>query len=1231
MAQNEAKIKFIAETGEFNNELSRINASFKELTSQVRLVSASMDSAGGNTDQLKQKQSLLRQQIELLDDKQAQLNGKLQAAESCYDENSVAITSLKTDINNVGVQQANLKTQLALTTTELQKQESAFGQLEAEITQLEAELKQAQNEYKSMVIEYGKGSTEAKQAAQAVERLSQELAESKAKMNSAESAAEQLDYEMDDLGHSATAASDGFTVARMMLSNFLTDAVYMGINKVKELSKEVVDLGMNFTYSMREVQAISSATSEELDLLTDTAREMGATTRFSATDGASALKFMALAGWDAQQMVAGIPGVMNLAAASNMDLATASSIVTDNVAAFNMTAADSAMFADRMAYAMSNANTDIVQLGEAYKYVAATATGLGYTMEETTAAIMVMSDAGIKGSMAGTGLAAIMTRLGNDTAGCRSEIASYGVEVYDAEGNVASLSSILDGMRGIWANLSEEQRSNLAYTVAGRSAQSQLMTIMNESTGSFAEYTEGLRNCNGAAVDMSNTMNDSLQGDIWELQSALEEIGLSLFEELEEPLRSAAQTLYKEAPNMGKKLKEGLKVGVDVAISLSQNLDKVVASLVALGIAMNAQRATTMALNIYQQASAWIAAYNAALKAEQTVTEAVTIATKGMNLALASNPVGLVVAVLATLASVLFMVSAATDDVEEKTSELDETISASSEAVKAAAEAQGEYRKSLEESTAAELSQVVNVESLTNELMGLVDAHGYVDEANRARVDFILGELNEALGTEYKMTDGVIEKYSELKDSVYDLIKAKQAEIMLESQERAYRNAIENRAAAEAIYYQASEAYSRSANELKDLEVQQMMMLKDAGFTTYSDMLEYIKTYQLGAKTAAQEEIIANQEKIDSLKDTVSQTQAELETAKGVYLGYTKDITLYEAMQKAALEGNTAEVIRLYQEQSEAITQAKIDALKTYDEKLAALQEKFDTEKLMYDTLNSELLAGNQTVTQQMVDDAKAKMDAAQQNLNEFASTTPEQMRTGWESSSPSFTTAVGTTADEAFKLATQPDYFALGKEQMSNQSTGIKGNSRLVTTASTTAVSDANTAAKTEATKSDSIGQAMVEGMRSGVNFYASGLAIAAATAVKNALIAAKAEAGVSSPAKKWRRELGFQLPAGAAEGIEENDELERASARMVDRALSASLGSLKHIDMSEIPLNITKTASLQAMITGNMPSSQSTSTTIIYQLDGITYLPDSRMAELMAEVVAISTRKKNMGRAHG
>ncbi|WP_347736276.1 phage tail tape measure protein [Faecalibacterium prausnitzii] len=236
---------------------------------------------------------------------------------------------------------------------------------------------------------------------------------------------------MDEAGEGAKGFGEKSVEAlETVEATLATVGISKALGEIRDAYMDCVNTAGDFEASMSNVEALSGATGEELTALSDKAKEMGATTKFTAGESADALSYMALAGWDTQSMLDGISPVLNLAAAANMDLAQASDIVTDYLTAFGLKASDTTHFVDVMAYAMANSNTDVIQLGEAYKACAATATSLGYSVEETTAVLATMANAGVKGGEAGTALNAIFTRLATNTKECGDTLAEYGVQIY---------------------------------------------------------------------------------------------------------------------------------------------------------------------------------------------------------------------------------------------------------------------------------------------------------------------------------------------------------------------------------------------------------------------------------------------------------------------------------------------------------------------------------------------------------------------------------------------------------------------------------------------------------------------------------------------------------------------------------------------------------------------------------------------------------------------------------
>ena len=314
--------------------------------------------------------------------------------------------------------------------------------------------------------------------------------------------------------------------------------------------KDAIDTYKGFEAAMSQVRAISGASSGDMERLTAKAKEMGATTKFTAEEAASAFNYMAMAGWKTKDMMSGIDGILNLAAASGEDLGTTSDIVTDALTAFRMEAGDATHFADVLAAASSNANTNVGMMGETFKYVGAMAGTLGYSIEDTALAIGLMANAGIKSSQAGTELNAIFTRLSVNTDHARDAIKNLGINFFDSAGSARPFVDILDELRDATKNLNDEQKTELANTIAGQRAQAGLLAMLNASDADYKKLADAVNNADGASKRMADTMLDNLQGSFILLQSAADGAKISLGERLAPHIREISDWITEHMPQI---------------------------------------------------------------------------------------------------------------------------------------------------------------------------------------------------------------------------------------------------------------------------------------------------------------------------------------------------------------------------------------------------------------------------------------------------------------------------------------------------------------------------------------------------------------------------------------------------------------------------------------------------------------------------------------------------------
>lgn len=498
----------------------------------------------------------------------------------------------------------------------------------------------------------------------------------------------------------------------------------LGVAAVGAFAAFSVKTGMDFEAQMSKVQAISGATATEVEALTAKAKEMGATTKFSATESAQALEYMAMAGWKTDQMIGGLPGIMNLAAASGEDLAEVSDIVTDALTAFGLKASDSAHFADVLAKASSSSNTNVSLMGNTFQYVAPVAGALGYSIEDTAVAIGLMANAGIKGEKAGTALRGALTNLAKPSDTVAAYMDALNVSLTDAQGNVKPLSALMVDLRQKFAGLTDAQKAEYAAGIAGKEAMSGLLAIVNASDADFNNLTQAIANSDGTAQSMAQTMQDNLKGQLEQLGGAVETVGLTFYDAIK---GKATDAITSIADKISAWQSDGSidavaeKVGVvfgnavDKASSaltwLSQNGDTVIGVLKALGIAFagvkvlefagNVARAVndlslftqtviavsgpmrTHAVTLATSSAAWVkntavmAANKIGMAASAIATGAVTAATTAataaqwaLNAAFVATPIGWIVLGLGALVAAGVALYQNWDTVKAKASEL---------------------------------------------------------------------------------------------------------------------------------------------------------------------------------------------------------------------------------------------------------------------------------------------------------------------------------------------------------------------------------------------------------------------------------------------------------------------------------------------------------------------------------------------------------------------------------
>lgn len=421
------------------------------------------------------------------------------------------------------------------------------------------------------------------------------------------------------------------------------------------LGAAAVKTAADFDSGMSKVAAISGATGDDLQALRDKAREMGSKTKFSALEAAEAMEYMAMAGWKTTDMLGGIEGIMNLAAASGESLATTSDIVTDALTAFGLKVDAAGHFSDVLAAASSNANTNVSMMGETFKYAAPIAGALGFSVEDTAEAIGLIANAGIKGSQAGTSLRTIMNNLAGEVKICGSALGEVTIQTTNADGSMRELSDILADCRGAFSQLSESEQAAAAEALVGKNAMSGFLALMNAAPEDIDKLSSAIENCDGKSAEMAATMQDNLAGQLTILKSQLEELAISFGEMLMPAIRSIVS---------------GIQGFVDKLNSMDETTKKVIVTIALIVAAIGP------VLIVVGKVISAVGTIMTIVPKVAAAIKAVKGAFAGLNAVMAANPIILVIAAIAALVAAFIYLWNTSDEFRQFWIDLWENIKA---------------------------------------------------------------------------------------------------------------------------------------------------------------------------------------------------------------------------------------------------------------------------------------------------------------------------------------------------------------------------------------------------------------------------------------------------------------------------------------------------------------------------------------------------------------------------
>lgn len=997
-------------------------------------------------------------------------------------------------------------------------------------------------------------------------------------------------------------ASKGLKVATVAITG--TAAALGGV------AAAAIKVGSDFESQMSRVKAISGATGEEFEQLKAQAMQLGADTSFSASQAAEGMENLAAAGFTTSEIMSAMPGLLNLAAASGEDLASSSDIAASTLRGFGLAASDAAHVADVLAANANRTNSSVADTGEAMKYIAPLARAAGLSLEETAAAIGIMANAGVNGSQAGTSLRGALSRLSKPTKDMSEAMDELGISFYDSNGKMKSLTEQVGMLRQATEGMTDEQKNNYLVTLYGQEALSGMLALINEGEGSLGELTNAYKNCDGAAQEAAETMQDNLPGALEQLSGSAETLGLAFYNSVADNLKNAANTATESinnitdsfnngglneaiqtagdefanlaveaashapemvdtavdfieafasgiALNKGRilgaagemaesmasglaellpsKLQEPVEDAIDaVAESLSdgglreagetavdtlsnvvdavgnladkalppltkaldfagENLDLIAASATAVFTAFKGYKVVNETTSIlkkgvktWKTASVAVDAYyaaqllamesgvatNATLTAGQAVvgmfTGKVNLATKAQtlwNVAMKANPIGLVISAVAALAAGLSVYALTQKEAESATDKANKKLAEQAEAIR-------ETQAARQEEVAGIQTQFGYYQQLWDELQGIVDQNGKIMEGQEERAAFITSTLSEALGVEIETTDGVIQKYGELTQSIDQVIQKKKAEAILSAYEDDYTTAIKNQTqAAKEVsrtfddYSEALRASEEATRKLEDATASmtteqaagsfEIMRLQQAQMEADAELLEAEKAFD-NAKTASNEYLTT----ISNYEAAMGAVESGSENAALSVLALANDMKRAGEASEEALKEQAESFLQSYDDMraaaaekgsgvtNEMVTQARIVWLMAQIEYEKGSTNNIASIEAYQNEINQ--LLGNSGNPEAAAQEAKETTEAATNALQEGKEPVKQAAKD----------TIEGGVSEGAAEADTSTVPAQKGKEAADSTANSVNSGKTAINEAAKSAVNEINTGA---------------------------------------------------------------------------------------------------------------------------------------------------------------------------
>ncbi len=1151
---------------------------------------------------------------------------------------NASTTTFKADISSLrqGIQQASREIRLANAEFKSASagmddwSKSADG-LNAKINQTSKVLKGQktiletyEKELELIKKEYGENSKQAQEMQIKIENQRAKVISTEKALSDYEKALDNVGQENEEVAQSVEASNEGFTVAKGVIADLVANGITLMISALKDVAKEVVKVGADFESAMSQVAAVSGASEEDIERLTEKAEEMGAKTKFSATESAEAFNYMAMAGWKTEDMLDGIEGIMNLAAASGSDLATASDIVTDALTAMGYGAEDAGRLADVMAAASSNANTNVEMMGSTFQYAAPIVGALGYSMEDTAVAIGLMANAGIKGDKAGTALRSTLTRLSAPPKECAEAMDALGISLTDGEGNMKELSDVMGDLRKAFADLSETEQTQYAKAIAGQEAMSGLLAIVNASTEDYDKLTTAIDNSNGAAASMAETMEDNLNGQLTLLKSKIEGIMIKLFNEASGSMKRGIKEVGEaldliDWEVVGDKVGDFAKQAADLFAYLIKNGNTVINIIKTFG------KVVALAF-VANKVGAFAGVVNGligTLVKLKTATAAAETAQLGLNAAQLATPVGALIGVTTALVALYVKGRTEAKALAKEEHGLTEEEEELNDKIDELCDKQKELNDTREETLEATQGEFNYIEKLKDEYNSLIDTNGEVKEGYEERAQFILNELSNSLGVELEDVKALIDANGQLGASIDELIQKKRAEAVSNAYAESYAEA--KRSEKEAL----DNAIQAQNNFTKAKEDHNALLQEEADLL---DKIDELHKEDRDADTIPyQLQLYKVRDALEASTERLKENKQALDDANNAYKDGQQTIKSYEGLQEAIISGQSTRINAAL----DNLTSGYKDATSATEQEL---QQQVEDYQKYYDDMVQAAENGSKVVTDEMIQGAKEMVDKAQAELEGF---TPQAEKSATESAN-AFVTSINEQSayarqagqnlkDSAYEGTANPQTDETGKEAAHHYKGGMEGELPTINAAGQALANEAKAGA--ESVDTTQSGVYFTQGFVNGMESQKSSIWTKAFGLAQYAWEALKAGQEEGSPSK-LTTQSGIYFAQGFENGIKAGTTaVVSAAYKMAQKAISNGLFAGLIGTKSVISKNLATLLKEMLTETKDLSTIGTTTSTgfadaltakLDYEYKKISYLNEQKSKELQKNIDKIKEREE-------